>query len=146
MKLLYVGIAILGGLMIGTQAPINGALGKRVGGIEGALFSFLVGTLVLLIMVLTVGKGNFGEAFHLSKWQWLGGILGAVFVTTTITAVPRIGAAATIASAILGQMIASILIDHFGAFGVSRIPLSTSRLLGVAFVMGGVFLIFKQNF
>lgn len=145
MKLFYVAIAILGGLMVGIQAPINGTLGKKVGAIEGSFFSFMVGTLGLFIVMSFLGKGNLGQIVHLPKWQLIGGLLGAIFVTTTVTAVPRIGVAVAISSAILGQMLASMVIDHFGFFGVSRIPFSASRFMGGVFMMCGLYLILRRS-
>lgn len=146
MKWLYVAFAIFGGIMVGIQAPINGSLGKKIGAIEGSFFSFLVGTIALFFVMTLLGKGNFGEVVHLPKWQLIGGLLGAIFVTSTVTSVPRIGAAAAISAAILGQMLGSMIIDHYGFFGVTRIPLSPSRLMGGVLMLGGLYLILRKNF
>ena len=40
-----------------------------------------------------------------------------------------------------GQMIASVVLDHFGLLGFTEQPLSLPRALGVAFLIAGVFLI-----
>jgi transporter family-2 protein len=144
-KLTFIFIAIIGGLMGGMQAPINGALGKKVGGFEGALISFSIGTLFLIFIVLFFGKGNVLHIFSVPKWQLVGGFLGAVFVTGIILAVPNIGAASAIFAAILGQMVISVLIDHFGFFGVDRIPIDWSRFIGILFMAAGLYFIFRGN-
>ena len=61
------GLAVLlgagAGCLVGMQAPINSRLGKSIGGVQAATFSFLVGTtaLVLLSAVLRGGLGTLGH-------------------------------------------------------------------------------------
>jgi transporter family-2 protein len=64
-----------------------------------------------------------------------------VFIATTAFAAPSLGVASTITLLVLGQLIASVLIDHFGAFGVAPRPVGWERLLGVVLVLAGVVLV-----
>jgi bacterial/archaeal transporter family-2 protein len=59
-------------------------------------------------------------------------------------AVPKIGVATTIVSVIMGQVLMSLVIDHFGFFGGRQIPFNWHR--GIAVVLLGVslFLIYKR--
>lgn len=145
MKWLYVAVALFGGLMVGIQTPINGALGKRIGGVEGALVSFLVGTISLVVALLLLGKGNISGVFTVPKGLLLGGVFGAIYLTCSILSVPRIGAAAAISAIVLGQMFSGLFIDHFGLLGVERNPISFSRLGGILLMMGGLYLVLKRN-
>ena len=74
-------------------------------------------------------------------WAWLGGVFGALFVTTSVIAVPRVGTVATFGAIICGQFIGAVLIDTFGWLGVEPIALTPGRLLGVGLLIAGVFLI-----
>ena len=145
MKWLFILLSIIGGMIAGTQAPINGSLGKKIGSLEGAFTSFFVGTLFLTFLVLFFGKGQLSMMLQVPKWNLLGGVLGAFFVTFTIVAVPKIGVALTIFAAIAGQMIASILIDHFGFFGVEKIPMNVNRLLGLGFMLAALYFIYRGS-
>ena len=145
MKLLFIILSILGGMMAGVQAPINGELGKRIGGLEGALFSFFVGTLFLIIITLFFGKGQISFVTSVPKWKLLGGFLGAFFVAIVIFSVPKIGVAMTIFSAIIGQMVISLIIDHFGFFGIERIPINWNRIIGLMLMLSALFFIYKGN-
>jgi len=71
-------------------------------------------------------------------WSWLGGLLGAVFVTSSILLVPRLGATLFIAAIVTGQLAFSLIIDEFSLLGVSQRPASPGRLLGVAIMMVGL--------
>jgi bacterial/archaeal transporter family-2 protein len=145
MKFLYILLALLGGMMAGIQAPINGSLGKKIGSVEGAFTSFFVGTLFLAFLVLFFGKGPITHLFQVPKWNLLGGLLGAIFVTFVILSVPNIGVALTIFAAIVGQMVISIIIDHFGLFGVQKIPMNVNRLLGLGLMLAALFFIYRGS-
>jgi transporter family-2 protein len=145
MKLLYIILALLGGMMGGIQAPINGSLGKKIGSIEGAFTSFFVGTLFLTLLALFFGKGQITHLFQVPKWNLIGGMLGALFVTFVIISVPNVGVALTIFAAITGQVIISIIIDHFGLFGVQKIPMNANRLLGLGFMLAALFFLYRGS-
>jgi bacterial/archaeal transporter family-2 protein len=146
MRWLYVAMALFGGLMAGMQASINGALGKRIGGIEGVFVSFLVGTLSVFVALILLGRGNLNEVFTVPKGLLIGGIFGAIFITCNILSVPRIGVTAAISSAIVGQVLASLIIDHFALFGMTRNSINLSRLIGILLMMSGLYLVVKRNF
>ncbi|MGE4272651.1 MAG: DMT family transporter [Desulfitobacterium sp.] len=145
MKGLFVFVAILGGMLLGIQTPINGALGKRIGGIEGALVSFTVGMISLLFAVLFFGKGNLSQVAQVPKLWLVGGALGAVAVTCSILSVQRIGVTSVLTAAVLGQIMVGLIIDHFGLLGVAKVPVNSLRLLGVALMIGGLFLVLRPS-
>ncbi|TLS36567.1 DMT family transporter [Pseudalkalibacillus caeni] len=130
----------------GIQAPINGALGKKVGGFEGAFVSFFIGTVFLAFIVTFFGRGQLGNVFSVPKWQLIGGFVGALFVTAVILAVPNIGVAMAIFATIVGQMIISMVIDHFGFFGTRPIPINWNRVLGFVFMLAALFFIYRGSF
>ncbi len=69
------------------------------------------------------------------------GVFGAVYVTASIAAVPRLGAATLIALVITGQMLTSLVLDHFGAFGLQEHGLTIWRAVGALLLIVGVVLI-----
>lgn len=144
-KLFFVILMIISGWMFGTQSSINGALGKRIGVYESSFFSFLLGTIVLLILVIIFGKGNLPGVLEAPRWQLIGGILGVFIVTSMIIAVPNIGVASAVFSIMLGQIMISMVIDHFGLFNAPIIPFDLLRFTGVILMIAGLLLIFKGN-
>jgi transporter family-2 protein len=131
------------GVLVATQAPINGHLGEHVGRLQAALISFLVGTVLLLALTLVIG-GGFPDGFGVGtvSWQYfLGGVLGAAYVTTVIFTVKVLGAGGVTAATITGQLGAAVLLDQFGAFGLERQPITWQRALGVCLLAAGTYLI-----
>jgi transporter family-2 protein len=58
-----------------------------------------------------------------------------------VVTTPVLGAALMLASSIVGQLGAALVIDHFGLFGATVVPISTTRVLGVLLLAAGVMLI-----
>ena len=140
--LLMVALGI--GVFLPLQAGINAELRLWLGHpLQAALISFSVGTVALVVLNLGL-RIPFGGPQPLSGapwWVWLGGLLGAVYVSMTIVLAPRLGAAAMLGAAMTGQLIGSLLLDHYGAVGYAVRPISIERIAGAALLLAGVLLI-----
>ena len=142
----FIVLALLAGMAIPTQATVNSKLAGYVSSpISAAFISFAVGTVVLFVyMILTgVPLSNLASAKDAPLVAWIGGFLGAFFVSVMATVVPKIGVALAFSLAIGGQMLVTLLIDHFGWLGVPEKPINLTRVLGAAFITVGVILIRK---
>jgi len=140
----YLLLALAAGVMIPFQAGINTQLAQLVGSpIRAAFVSFVVGTIALLLLSGLVLK-PLPSASRLAGapwWLWTGGLFGAFYVAGNIVSAPKLGAATLIAAIVAGQSLASILIDQFGWVGFKEHHVSPGRLVGMAFVLGGVALV-----
>ncbi|TCZ77808.1 DMT family transporter [Paenibacillus albiflavus] len=138
-------LVLVSGMGVSVQSGVNGELGKRIGTIEGAFTSFLIGLIALTLIMLFTGKGNITDIFVVPKWMLLGGILGAFFVVCNVLAVPKLGVGITVISVIVGQIIMSLVIDHFGWFGRMPVPFNWQRALGAVLLFAALFLIFRST-
>jgi transporter family-2 protein len=144
------GLAVLlgagAGALVAMQAPINSRLGKTVGGVQAATFSFLVGTaaLVVISFILRGGLGSLGHVGKVPWWALVGGLLGAVYVFVALEAVKTLGASGLTAVVITGQLAMSVLIDRFGLLGVARTPITLERVLGIVLLIAGVVLVVRK--
>jgi bacterial/archaeal transporter family-2 protein len=144
------GLAVLlgvgAGCLVGMQAPINSRLGRSVGSVEAATFSFLVGT-AALVLILLVARGGIGGLGHVGRapwWALVGGLLGAVYVSVALVAVRTLGASGLTAVVIGGQLAISVAIDRFGLLGVARQSVGAQRILGLALLAVGVVLVVRK--
>ncbi|AIE59788.1 DMT family transporter [Bacillus methanolicus] len=144
MKWLFSFLALLGGCAIGLQAVINGGLGKKVGAVEGAFISFVIGALALFFVVIFFGKGNISAVSHVPKWQLIGGLLGASYVFIMVLVVPKIGVTPTLITVIAGQLLMGAIIDHFGLLGGKIVPLDLKKILAIVMLFGALFLFHKK--
>jgi transporter family-2 protein len=137
------------GAICGALLPVQGALNARLARASGAplavsLASFMVaaaGMAIILVAVVALGIGarpRLAGLCSMPWWGWLGGLVGACYVTTVFMAMPVIGAAATVGFTIAGQQIVSMLIDRFGWLGLPRGAVSRVRLAGAMVLLAGV--------
>jgi transporter family-2 protein len=129
--------------MIALQAPTNALLARAVGSpVNAAFVSFAVGAIVLLVAAFLLGVRPAPAAVRALPWYaWAGGAYGAIFVALAAFAAPRIGVTSYLTVAIAGQLAMALLIDRIGAFGLDKVELSASRLIGVALVLAGALLV-----
>jgi len=134
------------GCLVGLQAPINSRLGKTIGTLPAASFSFIVGTtaLVLITVVVQGGLGALGGVGRAPWWALIGGLLGAVYVATALVAVRTLGAAGLTAVVIFGQLGVSVVIDRFGLLGIALHPVTAQRVLGLVLLVAGVALVVRR--
>lgn len=144
MKHILLLLAFGAGCCLPVQAGINTLLRRFLGEpMQAALVSFAVGTLALWLYSLAA-RHTWPLLSQLSAvpwWMWTGGILGAIFVSCTIFLAPRLGAATMTAVMLSGQLVASVLLDHFALVGFPEHPVSTLRLVGIGLLFAGAWLV-----
>ncbi|MEC4817168.1 MAG: DMT family transporter [Scytonema sp. PMC 1069.18] len=134
----------LGGAGLTIQMAWNARLRTATGSAVLTTIISVSVTLVSLSLLWATGATNHGSipAFNsVPKWAWFGGVFAAYYLVASLIAIPKLGAAAVFSLAIVGQMVAALILDTTGAFGVNQISLSTSRVLGTALLLIGVILI-----
>jgi transporter family-2 protein len=141
--LLPILLVLFAGGMIALQAPTNAMLGRAGGSpVLAALISFAVGTLTLLIAWLASGNRPRAAAFAGLPWYaWIGGVYGAMYVAVAAYAAPKIGLASLITIGIAGQIVMAMALDHAGALGLPKDPISLVRVGGALLVFAGVILV-----
>jgi transporter family-2 protein len=137
-------LALAVGVLLPVQAGVNAQLRSAVGSpLTAALVSFLVGTagLVTAVVIFRTPMALRGAWVDSPWWQWVGGLIGALYVIATIVLAPRLGAATLVAAVVAGQMIASLLLDQYGLLGFPTHPINGLRVLGAGLVIVGVILV-----
>ncbi len=147
MKYLVFILPLLAGMTISTQAGVNSELKTSVNNQWVAAFiSFLVGTLVLGLVILTTKQTvpTVSQLRNIELYKYSGGLLGAFFVTAIIFSVQRMGSANVFALVIAGQLLMTLVYDHFGLFNFRQSDISWVKLLGVCLLIAGAYLINKK--
>jgi transporter family-2 protein len=137
--------AALAGAALPVQAAINAGLSRQgATTLWAAAISAGVTTLALVVIgsvVLRAPPPRASLLWQAPPWLWTGGLLGGIVLVALIIVAPRLGAAAMIASVVAGQMLCSLVLDHFGWLGLPQQPVSPGRLAGAAAICAGVALI-----
>jgi len=134
---------VLGGVLV-LQLANNALLGRQLGSaLLSALCSFGIGTLVLATAVaVTRPPLPQAEAVRIvSVWAWpAGGLLGAIYFSSTVLLAPRLGTAALLALIIAGQVLAAAAVDHYGLFGFEVRSFGLHRAAACLLMLGGAWL------
>jgi transporter family-2 protein len=143
-RFLLIIIALVSGAILPIQATINFRLSKNTGGpIIAAFISFAVGTIGLFLYLITTRQVNLRVFFANPSpwWIWIGGLIGAIYVSSIVFLVPRLGVALAFSLVIAGQMITAMIFDNFGWLGVNLQPISFGKIIGALLLIAGVVLI-----
>ncbi|NLY41213.1 MAG: DMT family transporter [Desulfovibrionales bacterium] len=144
MDVILLTLTVLAGCLMPVQPAINALVAQGINSAYlAAFFSFVVGTLALGLVCVTLRQPwpDTRILAALPWWCWTAGTIGAFFVTMTIVSIPRLGAMAVMALLIAGQMIMSLVMDHYGWLGLPQHSISPLRVLGAVLLLLGVFLI-----
>ena len=140
----YILFAVAAGAGVAAQAVINGRLRFILGApVWAATAQFVVG-LIMLSAFAALSRQSLPAAADIARapwWMWTGGLFGAFFILMAVVSTPVLGAALMLASGIVGQLSAALVIDHYGLFGATVVPISTTRIIGVLLLAAGVILI-----
>ncbi len=147
MNLPLVVLAVLIGAGLSVQVGLNSQLRVQFGHPAlAALGNFLVGTAALLVylVVLRVTWPSTGTLRAVPANQWLGGLLGATYVAASALLAPRLGSATLLALIVGGQLLMSLVLDHYGWIGFPAHSVSAWRLCGAVLLVAGVVLIVRN--
>jgi len=139
-------LALIVGCLLPVQASINAKLGSFLKApLMAALVNFMVGGFILLMVILgTRTPNNLLQAVkEAPTYAWIGGLMGCIYVSSIIFLIPRLGAALSFGLIVCGQLVFSLVLDHFGLFGVPVQSINWGRVFGVMLIILGILFIQK---
>jgi transporter family-2 protein len=138
---LYLLLALGTGAGVAVMAVFNARLGTLLGGpIWAAAAQFTVAlTAVLSLALVTRPPGPLTAGIGGAPWWiWTGGVFSATFIVVSTFLTPRLGVAVTLATIIVGQLSAALIVDHYGLFGGPVVRASFARVAGVGLLLAGI--------
>lgn len=140
---MYITFLVLAGILQGCMTSLNAQLGNYYS-LFGICFFVHIIAMVLLILYIK-GKERKKFSFGGAPWYvYLVGFMGVGMVASSSWVTLRIGATAMMSLSVIGQMVSSAMVDHFGWFGVEKqrftmkqLPCYGLVLLGILCVVNG---------
>ena len=130
--LMLLAAALFAGGIIPIQGAVNARLGQLLRHPLQATFISFLGGLIGVMLLLACIRPPLPTKDTISGtplYLYSGGLFGVIFVTTVLMLIPRIGVATMLATAITGQLIVSLVIDHFGWLNVPVAPVTPELCL-----------------
>lgn len=145
-KILALLIAAGSGLAMALQGSLNAALGKVVGLLETTFVVHLTGLVLAgaVLFIFLPGGNRLGQFAQAPWYTYLGGALGVLIIYAVARSIPKVGVAPATTAIILGQVLTASVIDHFGLFGLERLPFTWCRIAGTLLMAAGAWLLLKK--
>ena len=136
--------AILAGIFISLQTVFNTRVSEKVGSWATTTLVLGLGFLTSLPFFIELDDTSLLSFGNVNRLYLFGGVLGVVLVYSIMKGISILGPAYSISIVLVSQISLAVLIDTFGWFGFEKIPLTASKLLGLALMVLGIF-VFKLN-
>ena len=134
---MYQASAMAIGTLITLMLFANGSLQTAFGASRSLVIIHATGTLAVLIYLL-MKRASFKTTEKIKPYLYLSGVMGVLLVFFNITTVTAIGLTLTIALGLVGQIIASSVVDHYGLFALEERRWNMKKLSGFALIAAGI--------
>ena len=124
-------LALFAGAALSFEGAIYSELGKTIGQLETSFYNFFMGSIIMGLLWLFFGKGKLSYAVEAPKWSLLGGVLGVIYLTSIVISVPFVGVGVTMVAVIIGQLVMSMVIEHFGWLGSKKTRINKEKIMAV---------------
>lgn len=138
--MLYQALALLAGAMIAVMVAANGLLNAQVGLWMSLAVIHVCGLITIGAILLIRRKPVRLRAPGAPWYLYLGGVGGVLTTALNNLCFEPLGAALMLAMVIVGQLLGSSLVDHFGWFGLKRHPFRRGKLAGFGAMALGLLL------
>lgn len=140
-------VALLVGAFITLQTGANSRLKDALGQpMPAMIVNYIIGFAAIFGYTLAsrVSVPSVHNALQAPWWAWIGGVFGALYGVAAVILAKPLGAATLTALVVTGQLVCSVVLDHFGWFGFEVHPASLGRVAGCVLLVIGLALIARS--
>jgi uncharacterized membrane protein YdcZ (DUF606 family) len=141
-------VAAIAGGVFGLVTTLEGAVARSVGAINASLLEHMfAGFIAIPAVIILFLRGNltWNITRPILPIAALLGIFVLVAVAGIAYAMPRVGVTAGNMALLFGQIAVAVLIDTIGLLGYERVPLSLPRIMGLALMVIGIYLVLLKQ-
>ncbi len=137
---MYALFTLLAGACQSAMASLNGMLTEHVGMFGMSLMVHAIGGILLILYM----KMTTREKLKITGLPWYlysAGFFGIFLVASSSYCISILGVSFMTCISVTGQLVISAVIDHFGWFGVSRVPFNLRRIPCFLLILAGLIII-----
>lgn len=139
---LWFALGLISGSCMTTQGAVNSLFRQQLHSmLYCALFSMAVTALLCLVLAACSGRGPATLKklqFKGRLCEYSGGLMGVINICGNALLMPLIGAGTLMTLIIAGQLLCSMLLDHFGVLGLKRRPVTLTKLSSLIIIAAGI--------
>ena len=117
---------------------INGGVSNIAGNYASSVIIHFVG-LIGIIFVLIFTKSKIKNLKGIPFYMFTGGLIGILTVLFTNIGFMGLGVSLTVSLSLLGQLVTSLVIDHFGYFNMTVVEFDKKKILGLIVIIAGIY-------
>lgn len=134
-------LSIFSGIILSIMIVMNSDLSTTMGVYPSVALIHLIG-LIIIIVILKVKKLSMKFDKSIPIYWYSGGAVGILTTVFQNVTVSNIGVSKTLALALFGQSIISIIIEHFGLFETPKRYIHKKQLIGIFLILIGIVVMF----
>lgn len=143
---MYNFLSLLAGVVISFMIALNGGLTAQYGVFGAAVIIHIVGVLFAFLLLQFLRDSGQKSEEKLPWWLYTGGIIGVLTTAFSNFAYGKISITGIIALGLLGQAMASLVIDWLGLFGMTAYPPKKHTLAGLILAFLGIVVMLNHSF
>lgn len=137
MRQKFYGYSVFIGILLSIMITLNSALSTYLGNIQGVFIIHVVGLTGIVLFIL-LKKIKLNTIKGIKPYIMCGGMIGVIMVSLNNVTTSQIGLSLTVACGVLGQMLFSSIVDHYGLFGNDVVRFNSKKILGYAVIVAGL--------
>lgn len=143
MKIYLIILMLFIGVILTLHLSMNAQVGAIIKNpkIGNALFWTIGAFTAILIALTSLETEAFSRLKEVPAWLLLAGVIGAILVFGIAWTIPQIGAASAFVLMIAGQVIAGVVLSHFGLLGSPIEKISILKIMGILLLLSGASLV-----
>lgn len=126
-------LGVLNGFLYSIMNLFNAQLSTLYGNYLATVIIHVVGLLCVIPFAIVKRRTGKGAPW----WMYAGGALGIITVLASNLGIQYTGVTVTLVLALLGQMAASTIIDHFGLFGFKQYKINKKKVISLVLIACG---------
>lgn len=134
---MYKSYGVLVGLLIAIMVTVNGTLARVFGDYAATVIIHMIGLTLVSIIVISK-KLTVKMSRNIPIYWFAGGAIGAFMIIFNNMCFDKLGVSLTLALGLVGQIIASAIIDHYGLFGLNISKFKKEKILGFITIFAGI--------
>ncbi|MDR5659148.1 DMT family transporter [Serpentinicella sp. ANB-PHB4] len=139
--MLIKGGALLIGIVIAVMIQMNGTLSEYTNIYFSSFFVHGTGAIILIPITRIFSQGK-KPSKRIPLYYYGGGIIGATIIVLNNISFQKLGVSVTVALVLLGQIIASLVIDTYGLLSIDKVPFVKRKLWGFSLIGLGIIMMF----
>ncbi|WP_294405540.1 DMT family transporter [uncultured Clostridium sp.] len=130
-------LSLLIGILIAVMVAFNGELSNGTGNYSSLVIIHVIGYLAIVLLMM-YKKIKIPFKMTLPLWLYSAGVITVGTVLINNIAYAEIGVSLPVALGLLGQSLTSLVFDHYGFLGMSKIKFNKKKIIGITIIVIGV--------